>query len=362
VSNDFFLPMTSQEPAVPPTAEGGSAPLENVRVRVYSRLITPAQIKEQFPVDAVHSATVAAGREAARAILCGEDDRLLVVVGPCSIHDPVAAIEYAKRLATLSRKVSDRFLLVMRFYFEKPRTTVGWKGLINDPGLDDSCDLARGIAMARSLLREVAALGLPTATEFLDPIIPQYLADLVSWAAIGARTTESQTHREMASGLSMPVGFKNGTDGGVQVAIDAMGSARTPHSFLGIDQDGVTSIVKTTGNPDGHLVLRGGRNGPNYGPELVSAACAALGKAGLPPSLMIDCSHANSGKNHLKQPEVWRSVLDQRQGGRREIIGAMLESNLRAGSQQPSANPLEYGVSITDACIDWETTEALFNG
>jgi 3-deoxy-7-phosphoheptulonate synthase len=249
----------------------------------------------------------------------------------------------------------------MRVYFEKPRTTVGWKGLINDPLMNDSCDMAHGIALARKILLDIADLGLAAGTEFLDPIIPQYLADMMSWAAIGARTTESQTHREMASGLSMPVGFKNGTDGSVQVAIDAMKSSRTPHSFLGIDQDGSTSIVKTTGNPDSHVVLRGGRDGANYEANHVAAACEALRKNSLHPAVMVDCSHANSGKDPARQPLVWKSILDQRASGRREIIGAMLESNLLAGAQPLGSDPatLQYGVSITDACMSWEMTEEI---
>jgi 3-deoxy-7-phosphoheptulonate synthase len=336
-------------------------PLENLRVRGVTRLITPAQIKEQLPASSAQMETVLKGREQARAILRGEDDRLLVVCGPCSIHDPEAALDYARRLAALSRDVADKYFVVMRVYFEKPRTTVGWKGLINDPLMNDSCDMAHGIALARKILLDVADLGLAAGTEFLDPIIPQYLADLMSWAAIGARTTESQTHREMASGLSMPVGFKNGTDGSVQVAIDAMKSSRTPHSFLGIDQDGSTSIVKTTGNPDGHVVLRGGRDGANYEANHVAAACEALRKNNLHPAVMVDCSHANSGKDPARQPLVWNSILEQRASGRREIIGAMLESNIHAGAQPLGADPssLQYGVSITDACMGWEMTEEL---
>jgi 3-deoxy-7-phosphoheptulonate synthase len=355
--------MASVEEMRAASASSASA-VEDLRVRGVTRLITPAQIKEQLPAEAGHVGTVRRGRDAARAILRGSDPRLLVVVGPCSIHDPEAAMDYAHRLAVLSREVADRFLVVMRVYFEKPRTTVGWKGLINDPLLDDSCDLAHGIALARKLLLDITDLGLPCATEFLDPIIPQYIADLISWAAIGARTTESQTHREMASGLSMPVGFKNGTDGSVQVALDAMSSARTPHSFLGIDQDGATSIVKTAGNPDSHVVLRGGRDGTNYEAHHVAKICATLEATGLRPAVMIDCSHANSGKDPNRQPVVWRDILRQRAEGRGEIIGAMLESNLHFGSQPigPDRSNLHYGVSVTDACMSWEMTEALFRG
>lgn len=356
----------TQSVSEPPPGPSKAAPqpLENLRVRGVTRLITPAQIKEHLPASDAQMQTVVRGREAARAILRGEDDRLLVITGPCSIHDPEAAMDYARRLAALSREVADRYLIIMRVYFEKPRTTVGWKGLINDPLMDDSCDMAHGVALARKILRDITDLGLPTGTEFLDPIIPQYIADLVSWSAIGARTTESQTHREMASGLSMPVGFKNGTDGGVQVAIDAMKSARTPHSFLGIDQDGATSIVKTTGNPDSHVVLRGGRDGANYEPHQVGAVCETLRKNGLHPAVMVDCSHANSGKDPLRQPVVWRSILEQRASGRREIIGAMLESNIHAGAQPLGADrsALQYGVSITDGCMGWEMTEDLLRG
>jgi 3-deoxy-7-phosphoheptulonate synthase len=342
----------------------GSRPaprVDNLRVRGVTRLITPAQIKEQLPVGELALRTVLDGRDAARRILQGQDERLLVIVGPCSIHDPRAALDYATRLAALRRELSGRIEIIMRVYFEKPRTTVGWKGLINDPHLDDSCDLAHGIAIARKLLLDITALGLPAATEFLDPIIPQYIADLVSWSAIGARTTESQTHRELASGLSMPVGFKNGTDGSVQTAIDAMKSSRTAHSFLGIDQDGATSIIKTTGNPHCHVVLRGGRDGANYGPEHVCAAATGLRKAGLPPAIMVDCSHANSGKDPARQSLVWQSLLDQRRDGTGELIGAMIESNIEFGSQTTAGGPagLRYGVSITDACLDWQSTEAL---
>ncbi|MFZ4775328.1 MAG: 3-deoxy-7-phosphoheptulonate synthase [Terrimicrobiaceae bacterium] len=341
--------------------QAAGIPVDNLRVVELSRLITPAQIKEQLPAETRHLRVVSEARSTARAILNGEDDRLLVVVGPCSIHDPESALDYARRLAALSRKVSDRYFIVMRVYFEKPRTTVGWKGLINDPLLDDSCDMAHGIGLARKLLLDILELGLPAGTEFLDPIMPQYTAELISWAAIGARTTESQTHRELASGLSMPVGFKNGTDGSIQTALDAMKSSRAPHSFLGIDQDGATSIVKTSGNPDSHVVLRGGRDGANYYPENVSAACESLSKAGLKPALMVDCSHANSGKDPFRQQDVWKSILAQRQGGRREIIGAMIESHIHAGSQPLAATPaeLKYGISITDACLDWESTEKL---
>lgn len=347
-----------------PAGADATLPMENLRVRGLTRLITPSQIKEQLPASAASVETVRAGRDAARRIVSREDSRLLVVVGPCSIHDPKAALEYAGRLAALRAELADRYEIVMRVYFEKPRTTVGWKGLINDPYLDDSCDLAHGLALARKLLLDITALGLPAATEFLDPIIPQYIADLISWAAIGARTTESQTHRELASGLSMPVGFKNGTDGSVQTAIDAMRSSRAPHSFLGIDQDGSTSIVKTTGNPHCHVVLRGGREGTNYDAASVATAVEKLSKAGMPDGIMIDCSHANSGKDPLRQHLVWESILQQRAGGDSRIIGAMIESNLELGAQSLEGNPsgLRYGVSITDACLDWAATASLLRG
>ncbi|MEO6846614.1 MAG: 3-deoxy-7-phosphoheptulonate synthase [Chthoniobacterales bacterium] len=343
--------------------ERSATTVENVRVQGVTRLITPSQVKEQLPLTEATQRTVLEGREAAQAIVRGEDPRLLVIVGPCSIHDTKAALEYAERLAALSEKIADRIQIVMRVYFEKPRTTIGWKGLINDPYLNDSCDIAQGIIVARKLLLDITAMGLPAATEFLDPIIPQYIGDLISWAAIGARTTESQTHREMSSGLSMPVGFKNGTDGSVQTAIDAMRASQTQHSFLGIDRDGATSIIKTSGNPDCHLVLRGGRNGPNYQAEHVKAAVEKLSGAKQLPSLMVDCSHANSEKDPQRQPLVWQDLLDQRQSGRKEIIGAMLESNLHAGNQSlpKDLSQLKYGVSITDGCIDWETTERILS-
>jgi 3-deoxy-7-phosphoheptulonate synthase len=334
---------------------------EDIRVSEVTRLVSPREVKARLSASTEILAKVAEYREVCRRILRGEDPRLLVIVGPCSIHDPVSAIDYAKRLTSLAREVEDRLFIVMRVYFEKPRTTVGWKGLINDPHLDDSGDLAHGIAVARQLLIDVAALGLPAATEFLDPIIPQYIADLISWSAIGARTTESQTHREMSSGLSMPVGFKNGTDGSVQTAVDAMRSSRSGHSFLGIDQEGMTSIIKTAGNPDGHLVLRGGRDGVNYHPHQTAAAAAQLKAVGVPSAIMIDCSHANSGKDPARQPEVWKSILDQRGGGRRDIVGAMIESHLEYGAQVLEGDPskLRYGVSITDACLDWTATADL---
>lgn len=336
-------------------------PTQNLRVREVVRLQAPQALKAELPVSQPSNQTVAAARHAIEKILRREDPRLLVVVGPCSIHDVKGALDYGRRLGTLRRELAPWMEIVMRVYFEKPRTTIGWKGLINDPGLDGSADINSGLRIARSLLLELTREGLPAATEFLDPIIPQYIDDLVSWAAIGARTTESQTHREMASGLSMPVGYKNGTDGGLQIALDAMQSARAAHSFLGIDQDGCTSIIRTAGNPVGHVVLRGGRSRPNFDAASVAEAESNLEKAGLPPVLMVDCSHANSAKHHERQEEVWRSVIAQRLAGRASLIGAMVESYLNEGAQPfPKAGgELRYGVSITDACINWETTERM---
>ena len=336
-------------------------PTQNLRVRETIRLLSPHQLEALLPTPLEVNATVAEGREQVRRIMDGEDDRLLVVVGPCSIHDPEAALDYARRLAKLRENYADKLCIVMRVYFEKPRTTLGWKGLINDPYLNGTYDIETGLKIARRLLIDINRLGLPSATEVLDPITPQYLDDLITWAAIGARTTESQTHREMASGLSMPIGFKNGTDGSLQIAIDAMIAARSPHSFLGMDEDGFTAIVRTTGNPQGHVVLRGGKNSPNYDPQNVAAAQAALHKAGLRETLMVDCSHANSSKKYENQAHVFNSVLAQRKAGNRALASVMLESNLHAGNQPLGDAPkaLQYGVSITDACIDWETTEKL---
>ncbi len=341
-------------------------PLHDLRVISTQRLIAPAVLKDKLPLTDESAAVVQAGRAAVEDILAQRDPRLLVIVGPCSIHDPDGAMDYARRLLPLRQELGDRLEIIMRVYFEKPRTTLGWKGLINDPHLDDSCDVETGLSMARTLLRHIVALGMPTATEFLDSIVPQYLADLVSWAAIGARTTESQTHREMASGLSMPVGFKNGTDGDCQTAIDAMRAARSAHSFLGIDQQGLTSVIKTRGNPTGHLVLRGGRLRTNYDPPSIAEAARGLAAVKLPPVLMVDCSHANSGKHHARQELVWQSLLEQRQAAQSAgepvaIIGAMLESYLEGGKQPIPARreDIRYGVSITDACLGWKETESL---
>jgi 3-deoxy-7-phosphoheptulonate synthase len=333
----------------------------DLRVRELVRLVSPRELKAALPVSTAANTTVFTGRQAVQNILAREDERLLVVIGPCSIHDPAAALEYARRLRELAGELEDRLFVVMRVYFEKPRTTVGWKGLINDPHLDGSHDIQAGLRLGREVLLKINELGLPAATEFLDPIVPQYHADLVTWAAIGARTTESQTHREMASGLSMPVGFKNATDGSLQVAVDAMRASMMPHSFLGIDQDGCTSIVRTTGNAFGHVVLRGGRARSNYDPESIASAAADLRKAGLSEALMVDCSHANSNKQHARQEEVWQSVIAQRVGGNRGLIGLMVESHLHEGAQPipTDLSQLQYGVSVTDACIGWETTERM---
>ncbi|MGC4032986.1 MAG: 3-deoxy-7-phosphoheptulonate synthase [Tepidisphaeraceae bacterium] len=339
-------------------------PTQNLNVVSLRPIVTPAQLAEKYPVSPAANEVVVEGRRAIRDIVDGVDPRLLVVVGPCSIHDPEAALDYARKLAALRSAVEDQLFIVMRVYFEKPRTTVGWKGLINDPHLDGTFDMNRGVELARKLLIDVSEIGLPTATEFLDQIVPQYIDDLVGWAAIGARTTESQTHRQMASGLSMPVGFKNSTDGSVQIAIDAMKAARSPHHFLGIDYAGKTVIVQTRGNAHGHIILRGGQGRPNYSPENVADASAGLAKAGLPPRLMVDCSHANSNKKHENQAIVWENLIEQRlvTAPPSPVMGVMIESNLHDGRQDvgpqgPAA--LKYGVSITDACIGWEVTEKL---
>jgi len=333
----------------------------NLRIRSLEPLVPPARLANLLPLDAAATRTIVEGRQAVERVLAGEDSRLMAIVGPCSIHDVDAAREYAARLRRLADRVSNRLLVVMRVYFEKPRTTVGWKGLINDPHLDDTFDVATGLRLGRGLLIEIARLGLPTATEFLEPITPQYIADTIVLGAIGARTTESPTHRQMASGLSMPVGFKNSTDGSLQTAVDAMQSARAAHSFLGIDNDGGTCVVTTTGNPWGVLMLRGGRGGSNYSPEVLHEARTKLESAGLPACVIVDCSHANSGKDHRRQSIVWRDVLSQRVAGDRSIVGMMLESNLLPGSQPVSRDraALAYGVSVTDACIGWEETESL---
>jgi 3-deoxy-7-phosphoheptulonate synthase len=324
-------------------------------------LITPIDLVNELPITSEVEQVVLSGRDQVRKILNGEDSRLLVIVGPCSIHNEELAVEYAGHLKRLSDNLRDRLMIVMRVYFEKPRTTVGWKGLIYDPHLDDTFDIETGLRTARSLLLKIGQMGMYAGTEFLDPVVPQYLAGLITWATIGARTTESQIHRQMASGLSMPVGFKNGTDGNAQIAVDAMLSARSPHGFLGLDHQGRTALVRTTGNPDGHLVLRGGNQGPNFGSDSVAAARARLEKAGVRSQIMVDCSHGNSNKDHTQQGVAFKDVVTQKVSGDRGIIGVMLESNLNEGNQKLCENPadLMYGVSITDACIGWGETEAL---
>ncbi len=342
-----------------------STQTSNVNVRSIEPISPPELYLRELPITDEIARSVTRAREEIRHILAGEDDRMLMLVGPCSIHDEKAGLEYAERLAKLSQRLADRLLIVMRVYFEKPRTTVGWKGLINDPNLNGTFDMANGLRRAREILLKIGELGLPTGSEFLDPFTPQYLADLVSWAAIGARTTESQTHRQMASGLSMPVGFKNGTGGTLQIAVDALVAARSPHAFLGIDLAGRASLVHTAGNPAGHLILRGGARGPNYDAASVATAQGLLEAVGIEPHLLIDCSHANSNKDHTRQPLVCRDVIAQRAAGNTGIVGIMLESHLNEGSQtldERDPSNLEYGVSITDACISWEQTEELLSG
>jgi 3-deoxy-7-phosphoheptulonate synthase len=332
--------------------------IQDVHVLAAEPLIAPRLLKEQMPVDEAIARTVVESRETICRILAGRDRRMLCIVGPCSIHDPDAALDYARRLARLKETTSDRLYIIMRVYFDKPRTTVGWKGLINDPHMDDTCDMREGLRIARRLLVEINRMGLPAATELLDPITPQYIADLVAWVAIGARTTESQTHREMASGLSMPVGFKNTTEGNLQVAINAIQSARRPHSFLGITQDGLSAVIRTSGNPDTHIVLRGGRK-PNYDAGSIRECSQMLASAALEPRVMVDCSHAQTSKDYTKQPAVLQALVDQICAGSNAIMGVMLESNIEAGNQPLSSDrsKLKYGVSITDPCIDWATTE-----
>jgi 3-deoxy-7-phosphoheptulonate synthase len=333
--------------------------INNVNVQSQQILSTPQTIKEEIPVPDDAVTTIVDGRKVVENILDRKDKRLLVVVGPCSIHDTEAAIDYAQRLSSLSKKVEQSMAIVMRVYFEKPRTTVGWKGLINDPHMDESFDIESGLRKARTLLIDINKLGLPAGTEALDPISPQYLGDLISWSAIGARTTESQTHREMASALSSPVGFKNGTDGGLSVAINALHSVSKPHSFLGINGEGQVAVTKTKGNRYGHIVLRGGSKGPNYDSVSIALVEKDLGDAKLPSNIIVDCSHANSNKDHNLQPLVFNDCVHQIIEGNRSIVGMMLESNIGPGNQklQSDIKSMKYGVSITDACIDWETTE-----
>jgi 3-deoxy-7-phosphoheptulonate synthase len=334
--------------------------IQDVNIRSFSDMVTPEVLSSEIPVTEQANRTVFASREVIKKILSKEDKRLLIVIGPCSIHDETAAIEYAERLNSLRKEVQDKFFLAMRVYFEKPRTNIGWKGMINDPWLDGSYDIESGLRKARRLLLQITGMGLPTATEMLDPITPQYIADLICWSAIGARTTESQTHREMVSGLSMPVGLKNGTDGDLMVAINGIVAAGSPQQFIGIDFKGRTSIVRTNGNPWTHIVLRGG-NRPNYDSVSIKQALNLLKKSGLNQSVMVDCSHDNSGKDYTMQPLVWQDVINQRLDGNDSITGLMVESNLFEGNQPNTGDQstLKYGVSITDACISWETTEGL---
>jgi 3-deoxy-7-phosphoheptulonate synthase len=333
--------------------------IHDINIESQSLLITPQELKQEIPASALAYEQVAQSRQTIKDILDGKDKRLFVVVGPCSIHDPNAALDYATRLKALADELSDTLYIVMRVYFEKPRTTVGWKGLINDPHLNDSFQIEDGLRLGRRLLLDILESGLPTATEALDPISPQYLQDLISWSAIGARTTESQTHREMASGLSGPVGFKNGTDGGVEVATNAIKSATKPHRFLGLSNDGRVSVVTTRGNAHAHVVLRGGSAGPNYDSVSVGSVEEALKQATIPLNIMIDCSHANSNKDPEQQVNVLNSVANQINAGNTSIVGLMIESHINPGQQSLKGDPkaLAYGVSITDGCIGWETTE-----
>lgn len=329
---------------------------DDLRIVAMKNLLSPRELLEEIPAEDAVAETVVRGRQGIQDVLAGKDDRLVVVVGPCSIHDPEAAIEYCGRLREQQEKHADDLLIVMRVYFEKPRTTVGWKGLINDPGLDDSFEINKGLKIARGLLRDVNAMGLPTGTEFLDLISPQYVADLVAWGAIGARTTESQGHRELASGLSCPVGFKNGTGGNVQIAVDAICSARRPHHFLSVTKEGTSAIFATRGNSDCHVIMRGGLH-TNYDAASIDMASELLQKAKLEPRIMVDCSHANSRKIFKRQRYVCRDVCAQVYDGDHRIMGVMIESNLEEGNQKLSDQPLRKGVSITDACIGWPETE-----
>ena len=333
---------------------------DDLRIQSLHPLLPPAILMEELPISEAASDVVTEARRSAEKIVRGEDDRLLVIVGPCSIHDTEAALEYAQKLLAAKKQYDRDLLLVMRVYFEKPRTTVGWKGLINDPQLDGSFKINHGLRVARKLLIDLAELGLPAATEFLDTILPQFTADLVSWGAIGARTTESQVHRELASGLSMPVGFKNGTDGSIQIAIDAVGASCQKHHFLSVTKQGLAAIVETKGNDSCHLILRGSNKGPNFDKDSVSKVTTKLKESGLSPSVMVDCSHGNSDKDHRKQPAVAKNLADQIAGGSKEVFGVMLESHLVEGKQKyTNSKEAIYGQSITDACVSWEQTEPM---
>lgn len=334
--------------------------LKNLRVESVKPLLPPAILADELPLTETAASVVSKGREAVAAIMDGKSDRFLVVVGPCSIHDPKAAVEYAHKLKAAADRYADELLIVMRVYFEKPRTTVGWKGLINDPYLNDSFRINEGLRIARKLLLDVNELGLPCATEFLDLITPQFHSDLMAWGAIGARTTESQSHRELASGISAPIGFKNGTGGDIQIAVDAVRASSQPHHFVGVTEQGLAGIVRTTGNPYCHVILRGGKSGPNYSPEAVNEAGQALEKAGMRPCVMVDCSHGNSNKDYRNQPKVAAALAEQIAAGQKYLFGTMIESNLVEGNQ-PLKDPtsLVYGQSITDACISWPSTESV---
>ena len=333
--------------------------VDNINIKSQEILITPKALKDKIKLTAIALKTIMDGRNSIENILGRKDHRIFIVVGPCSIHDVDAAMDYAERLKDLAKEVSDTLCLVMRVYFEKPRTTTGWKGLINDPYLNDSFKITEGLHIGRQLLMDIAELGLPTATEALDPISPQYMHDLISWAAVGARTTESQTHREMASGLSSAVGFKNGTDGGLTVAINALKSVASPHRFLGVNAEGSVSVITTAGNSYSHVVLRGGDGKPNYDSVSISNTEERLRSSGISENIMVDCSHANSNKNHELQSLVVENVTDQILEGNQSIVGLMIESNIHAGNQSITADikDLKYGVSVTDSCIDWKTTE-----
>ncbi len=333
---------------------------DDERIIAYRPLISPTILKEEIPVTKTASSNIRAARKEIENIISGKDDRILVVTGPCSIHDPAAAIDYAKRLRKTKDELSKNLMIVMRVYFEKPRTTIGWKGLINDPNLDNTFDINNGLRISRNLLLELASMGVPSGSEFLDVVTPQFIADLITWGAIGARTTESQLHRELASGSSMPIGFKNGTAGSIQVAVDAILAAKHSHDFLGVTEQSLAAIIKTTGNPTCHLILRGSGQKPNYSEEDVLTASLMLEQAGISNGIMIDCSHGNSKKDHLKQPFVVKNVCDQISNGSRTICGVMLESFLEAGKQTLNSKAsLNYGQCITDACMSWETTEPL---
>jgi len=338
----------------------GKTSTSDTRIVGYEPLLSPAALHDELPLTDAAMATVEQTRAEVRAVLDGSDDRLLVITGPCSVHDPVAALDYAARLRAVREQSRSDLLIVMRVYFEKPRTVTGWKGLINDPGMDDRHDVHRGLRTARQLLLDIVGLGLPVGCEWLDPITPQYIADTVTWGAIGARTTESQVHRQLASGLSMPVGFKNGTDGDVQVAVDACRSTAAGHTFFGVTHNGAAAVVTTAGNPDTHVILRGGRGGPNYEAIHVAKALDLITAAGLPRRLMVDASHGNSGKDHRRQPLVATAIAEQVSAGENGLTGVMLESFLADGKQEPGPpSTLAYGQSVTDACMDFETTAAV---